>query len=241
MRKPHRKLLPWPENWHLISRQKFAMARRKNPVENFCPTVSFIFAALYFKALFWLGFSSLVIKRALRKSPPGRDSRICLLNMFIHDDYTKDWSALIISKSSYTKIRLFILEKFSQNLLSATSKDLSEPVGPGTKWLGAYRWGPENFEILGSNQDLIVQGLTRWGLGKFQNLTVQGQSGAWILDRIFRWSGIGSKNWSGVVILVKYLPGSWPCMNMAAFHKDCFYHFSISLSRYCLLNQIAQF
>ena len=145
------------------------------------------------------------------------------------------WLSLnrVIQKSDYSFCKKFHL--------SATSKDLSEPVGPGTKWLGAYRWGPENFEILGSNQDLIVQGLTRWGLGKFQNLTVQGQSGAWILDRIFRWSGIGSKNWSGVVILVKYLPGSWPCMNMAAFHKDCFYHFSISLSRYCLLNQIAQF
>ena len=43
------------------------------------------------------------------------------------------------------------------------------------------------------------------------------------------------------VKVVKYLPGSWPCMNMAAFHKDYFYHFSISLFPHCLLNQIVQF
>ena len=52
-----------------------------------------------------------------------------------------------------------------------------------------------------------------------------------------RWIGqVGS-----YIVSVKYLPGSWPCMNMAAFHKDYFYHFSISLSRCCLWNHIAQF
>lgn len=141
-----------------------------------------------FEALFWPGFSSLVIKRPLRKSPPGRDSRICLLNIFIHDDYTKDWSALIISKSSLTKIRLFIMRKF---LLSATSKNNALTV-----------------EIRLDNEN------------------------AWAAH--FHGPGLSSLEWLGEVIMVKYLPGSWPCMNMAAFHKDYFYHFSISLSRCCL-------
>ena len=62
---------------------------------------------------------------------------------------------------------------------------------------------------------------------------------AW--DAHFHGPGSSSLDGSGVVIMVKYLPGSWPCMNMAAFHKDYFYHFSISLSRCCLWNHIAQF
>ena len=85
-------------NWNQIVRQNFAMVKTDGKFLPDC--LIYILSHCIFVALFWPGFSSLVIKRPLRKSPPGRDSRICLLNMFIHDDYTKDWSALIISKSS---------------------------------------------------------------------------------------------------------------------------------------------
>ena len=85
------------QNWS-ISCAKFCHG--KTPWKLLPDCLIYILSHCIFEALFWPGFSSLVIKRPLRKSPPGRDSRICLLNMFIHDDYTKGWSALIISKSS---------------------------------------------------------------------------------------------------------------------------------------------